>query len=146
MLGSDHSLVVLSAENFVDFGRELKIKRADALNAVSVQVKLDLVPDVEPFGVMIHGFGRESDLGHFAKSSDEILALEIFVKLAVGQSPAGDGWELLMNFRFGEFLGRHRSLQSGGVTGLLCVGLREAARMRMRIARAIKGVIDWGCK
>ena len=43
---------------------------------MGIEIDGDLVPNVEPLRMMIHGFGNESDLGHLAKSGDEILALE----------------------------------------------------------------------
>jgi len=46
----------LVAEDFVDFFSELKIEIADALDAVGIEVDDDLVPHVEPFGVVIHPF------------------------------------------------------------------------------------------
>ena len=46
----------LATEDFVDFFSELKIEIADALHAVGIEVDDDLVPHVEPFGVVIHPF------------------------------------------------------------------------------------------
>jgi hypothetical protein len=106
----------LSAEKFIDPGGQLKIERADALNAVSVQIDFNFIPDIEPLGVMVERFGNKRYLGHFAESVDKILTLEILVQFAVGQSPSRNARKLLVNFRIGEFLGDHESLQTGGRT------------------------------
>jgi len=96
-------------KNFVDFRGELKIEIADALNAVGIEIDDDLVPDVEPLRMMIHRFGNESDLGHPAKSGDEVLALKRFVQFAVDEGPAVRGLEMNLDFGVGEFLRFHGS-------------------------------------
>jgi len=117
-------------ENFVDFRGELKIEIADALNAVSIEVDDDLVPNVKPLGMVIHGFGDECDLGHPAKSGDEILALKRFVQFAVDEGPAVGGLEMNLDFGVGEFLRFHGSPPVAGRKWEepLCVGHEEAAR------------------
>src|SRR5271154_6438422 len=61
-------------ENLVDFFREHEIVVADAFYAMRGEVDHHFVPDVEPFGMMVHAFRNESDAGHVAKRGDEILA------------------------------------------------------------------------
>ena len=96
-------------KNFVDLRGELKIEIADALNAVGIEIDDHLVPDVEPLRMMIYRFGNESDLGHPAKSGDEVLALKRFVQFAVDEGPAVRGLELNLDFGVGEFLRFHGS-------------------------------------
>jgi hypothetical protein len=96
-------------KDFVDFRGELKIEIADALNAVGIEIDDHLVPDVEPLRMMIHRFGNQSDLGHPAKSGDEVVARKRFVQFAVGEGPAVRGLEMNLDFGVGEFLRFHGS-------------------------------------
>jgi hypothetical protein len=96
-----------ASEDFVNFRGEQEIEITDSLNAVGIQIDNDFVPDIEPFGMVVHGFGDEGNLRHVAKGSDEILALEGFVQFAIHKAPTPDGLELLLNFGAGEFLCLH---------------------------------------
>lgn len=96
-------------EDLVNFRSELKIEIADALNAMSVEIDDHLVPNVEPLGMVVHGFGDERDLGHPAKGGDEVLALKGLVQFAVDEGPASCGLEMKLNFGVGQFLRFHGS-------------------------------------
>ena len=78
-----------SRENVLDFFRENEIEIADAFHAVRDEVDDDFVPDVEPFGMMVHGFGDKGDASHVAESGDEVFAFVFAVKFAVLDFPAG---------------------------------------------------------
>src|SRR5271169_457470 len=76
-------------ENLVDFLREHEIVVADSFYAMGSEVDYHFVPDIEPFGMVVHGFGNESDASHVAERRDEILACVFLMQLAVYDFPAG---------------------------------------------------------
>ncbi len=126
-------------KNFVDFRGELKIEIADALNAVGIEIDDDLVPDVEPLRMMIHRFGNESDLGHPAKSGDEVLALKRFVQFAVDEGPAVRGLEMNLDFGVGEFLRFHGSFllwRAGSRRNYYALGKRKRQGFRFHRGHA----------
>jgi len=90
-------------ENFFDFLGKNEIEIADAFDAVRDEVDDDFVPDVEPFRMMVHGFGDEGDASHVAESGDEVLALVLAVKFAVLDFPAGQFRHEFRDFVVGKF-------------------------------------------
>ena len=90
-----------TGEHLFHFFRENEIEIADAFDAVRDEINHHFVPDVEPFGVMVHGFGDERDARHVAEGGDEILALKFAMKLAVLNLPAGKAGHELVDFVVG---------------------------------------------
>jgi hypothetical protein len=88
-------------ENFIDLGGELEIEVADALNTVGIEIDDDLIPNVAPFRMMVHGFGHKSDLGHLSEGRDKIFTLEGFVEFAAGEAPTGGRLQMKLNFGIG---------------------------------------------
>src|SRR2546425_3080344 len=98
-----------AAKDFIDFCGQLEIEVADAVHAVRRKVENDFVPHVEPFGMVIHGFGDESDARHVAEGRDEVLTLKRAMELAVFKSPAFVLDKPLLKFRVREFVRGHDS-------------------------------------
>jgi hypothetical protein len=87
----------LMTEDLVDFLGQLEIEIADSLHAVRVQIDDHFIPDVAPFGMVVHPFGDQGHLRHFPERGYEILALECLVQLAVLNRPTVYGMQSLLN-------------------------------------------------
>src|ERR1700722_2149009 len=87
-------------EDFVDFARKREIAIADAVDIMRIEIDHDFVPHVEPFGMMIQGFGRQRDAGHLAERGHEILAREFAMEFAVYQRPILARAEAFVDFFF----------------------------------------------
>ena len=57
---------------------QFEIKSGDAACIMGSEGDIDTVPDIEPFGMMVHFFGLQGGPGHPAKGLAEILELEAF--------------------------------------------------------------------
>jgi 2,4-diaminopentanoate dehydrogenase len=100
-------------EDFVDFFCKHKIVIADAADAVGVEVNDHFVPDIEPLGVMVHGFGDQRDACHVAKRGDEVFACEFAVELAVHDAPPLCFAQELLHVRIGKFFRGHDGIPLG---------------------------------
>ena len=79
-----------TGENVFDFFRQNEIEITDSLYAVRNEIDNDFVPDVEPFGMMVHRFGDERYARHVSESGDKILAFVFAVEFPVLNGPAGE--------------------------------------------------------
>src|SRR5580704_1550106 len=94
-------------ENLFNFFREHEIVVTDAFYTVRGEVDYHFVPDIEPFGVVVHRFGNKCDASHITEGRDEILAFVFPVQLAVSDFPAGQFGKKCLYFGIGQFLCRH---------------------------------------
>src|SRR5689334_3327953 len=97
-----------AGENVLDFFGENEVKIADAFHAVRDEVDDDLIPDVEPLGVMIHRFGDERNARHVAESGKKIFALVLAMEFAVLNLPFGQAGHQFCDFVVGEFARLHK--------------------------------------
>src|SRR6266849_3594132 len=95
------------SENLIDLRGQLEIQIADAFDAVGIQIDDHFIPDVEPLRMMVHGLGHQRHAGHVSKGSDEVLALEGSVQLAVRKAPSLGAAQTFLHFRIGQFCCRH---------------------------------------
>ncbi len=77
----------LAREGLVNLRSQFEIQFADPSDAVRGEVHGDFVPDIAPFGVVVHGFRNQSDSRHAAKRSNKILTLEGTMEFSILHGP-----------------------------------------------------------
>ena len=71
----------LRSENLLDLFRQHEIQIADALHAVRGQIEAYAIPDIRPFGMVVHGFGNQGHTSHVTERGVKILTFKLFVEL-----------------------------------------------------------------
>src|ERR1700691_3250311 len=96
------------------------------------------IVDVQPLGVMAHGFGHDGAAGHKAERVNEIVELEFAMKLPVHNLPPLQLTQCEQDFVLGEF-GGHWPNDTSREAGCLC----PPSRLPRRRARSLK---EWPCQ
>ena len=79
----------LTRRQHIHFFRQLDVERRQPSCIMGGERHLDLVPDIEPFGVVIHFLRHERNTRHPAKGFAEIPEFELFTNrvASIGLAP-----------------------------------------------------------